>query len=271
MTSFFRSKLADAYAGLLASTQQRVTAFDGRAPAVTFSFDDFPRTALIMGGAILERFGVHGTYYAAPALRDSSGEQGEHFTSDDLDALLAKGHELGSHTYSHVSSRSLSCTDYCADAARGRRTIEEQTRQRAESFSYPFGHVTLRTKRLLAPQFASARGIRPGFNGPQVDLNLLRANRIYGGVDQAAPLQALITENVRRRNWLIFYTHDVRPEPSAYGCTPALFESIVACAAHSGSRILTVAQVLREMGMGSGQCDGVTDASKGASAYQNQF
>jgi hypothetical protein len=84
-------------------------------------------------------------------------------------------------------------------------------------------------------------------------LNLLRANCVYGDLDEAAPLEALIAENRMRKSWLIFYTHDIRPQPSPYGCTPALFESIVACAARSGSRILTVAQTLTEMGVSLSQ------------------
>jgi peptidoglycan/xylan/chitin deacetylase (PgdA/CDA1 family) len=162
MSSFLRTNLGNVRAGLLAWGQRRPVPFAGQAPVITFSFDDFPRTAYTVGGAILERFGARGIYYAAPALRERSDGLGEHFTLGDLEELVDKGHELGSHTYSHVSSRSLSCTDYCAEAARGRRTLEEQTGHAAHSFSYPYGHVTLRTKKLLASQFASARGIRPG-------------------------------------------------------------------------------------------------------------
>jgi hypothetical protein len=44
----------------------------------------------------------------------------------------------------------------------------------------------------------------------------------------------------------MFYTHDVRPKPSPYGCTPALFEFAVSAALESGSRVLTVAQALNE-------------------------
>jgi peptidoglycan/xylan/chitin deacetylase (PgdA/CDA1 family) len=251
MSSFLRTKLGDAHAGLLALAHQRPVSFAGQAPVITFSFDDFPRTAYSIGGAILERFGARGTYYAAPGLQNTAYGLEKHFAWGDLEELLAKGHELGSHTYGHVSCRSLSYTNYYADAVKGQRTLEEQTGQAAQSFSYPFGHVTLQTKKLLSPQFASARGIRPGFNGPQVDLNLLRANRIYGDVDEAPQLERLITENLQRKSWLIFYTHDVQPQPSPYGCTSALLESIVACAARSGSRILTVAQTLREMGVSS--------------------
>ena len=34
-------------------------------PLISFTFDDFPRSALTVGGEILERHGARGTYYAS--------------------------------------------------------------------------------------------------------------------------------------------------------------------------------------------------------------
>jgi peptidoglycan/xylan/chitin deacetylase (PgdA/CDA1 family) len=247
-----RSLLGAARRGMLSSLCRRVVPFASRDAIVSFTFDDFPRNAYNAGGSILEEFGARGTYYAAAGLMNTLGELGEYFCADDLIALLAKGHELGSHTFSHISGRSVSCPVFCADVEKSKQALEELTEVKLSNFSYPFGHVTLRTKKVLAPHVASARGITPGFNGPEIDLNLLRANRLYGDVGQAPRLNALIQENVRRKSWLIFYTHDVRQEPSEYGCTPELFESVVSFAAQSRSRILTVAQTLGELGVLAG-------------------
>jgi hypothetical protein len=108
----------------------------------------------------------------------------------------------------------------------------------------------------LGPTLTSSRSNFAGFNGPDVDLNLLKANRLYGDIDRARSLEELILENVARRSWLIFYTHDIRPGPSIYGCTPAFFESAVSFAARSGSRILTVQEVLAETGAQNGHAKG---------------
>jgi hypothetical protein len=70
---------------------------------------------------------------------------------------------------------------------------------------------------------------------------------LCGDVDQSSRSEALIRENVKRRSWLIFYTHDVRSNASRYGCTPALFESVVSHAARSGTRLLTVRETLAEL------------------------
>ena len=131
------------------------------------------------------------------------------------------------------------------------------------NFSYPFGDVTPAIKKTLGPKLASSRSIFPGLNGPEIDLNLLKANSLYGGSDGAsaenalASAKKLIAENAAQKSWLIFYTHDVQPQPSPYGCTPDLLRSVVSYAAASsgrgaasqnGTRILTIQDALTALG-----------------------
>jgi peptidoglycan/xylan/chitin deacetylase (PgdA/CDA1 family) len=217
---------------------------------VTFSFDDFPRTAYTVGGTILKSLDVRGTYYTAPGLMGTTNHLGEQFCSEDIRSLLRDGHELASHTFSHISSRAVSSSAYWNDVEHGRRAIMEIAGVAdSGNFAYPYGDVTLSTKRTLGPRLCSSRSIFPGLNGPEVDLNLLLANSLYGGDDQFGKAQQLVLENEKRRTWLIFYSHDVRPSPSRYGCTPSLLESVASFAVKRGSRILTVREVLAELGI----------------------
>jgi peptidoglycan/xylan/chitin deacetylase (PgdA/CDA1 family) len=225
-------------------------------PIVSFTFDDFPRTAYSVGGAILEKFGARGTYYVAPGLMNTSDELGEQCHVDDLHSLLEKGHELGSQTFRHSSSRAVSLAAFRADVEKGREALKELTGIDPPNFAYPYGHATLKSKKTLGPTLASSRSIFPGCNGPDLDLNLLKANRLYGDADQSSAVAELIRQNVARKSWLIFYTHDVRPSPSIYGCTPAVFESAVSLTVRSGSRILTVQDVLTELGVQNGHPKG---------------
>lgn len=242
---FLRSQIAHARRKALATLARRDVLLPCDRPLITFTFDDFPRTALTAGGAILQDSGVRGTYYAAPGLIDTQNHLGEHFRQDDLRNLLAAGHELATHTYSHVSARKLGFDSYVQEVEKGYQTLAgipglDVTRQ----FSYPFGDITLRVKKALGPKMQSCRGVYPGLNGLRVDLNLLRANRLCGGTAGLSAVQALIDENSRAKSWLIFYTHDVRPNPSPYGCTPDLLESVVRASVTSGARIGTVAEVM---------------------------
>jgi peptidoglycan/xylan/chitin deacetylase (PgdA/CDA1 family) len=230
---------------LLSSVYSRRVPLGTRGPIVSFTFDDFPQTALTVGGSILKAYGARGTYYTAIGLMNISNHQGDHFRSEDLEALLRDGHELASHTFSHVSCRSVSCSEFRGEVAKGRTAIEELTgRSDSGNFAFPFGEVTLNVKKTVGLDVASSRSIWSGFNGPEVDLNLLRANSLYGDREKCAKVQELILENERRRSWLIFYSHDVRPTPSRFGCTPELLEFAVSFASQRGAFILTVADVV---------------------------
>jgi peptidoglycan/xylan/chitin deacetylase (PgdA/CDA1 family) len=248
-----RSWLGAARRGVLTSLQRRTAPLATQEPIVSFTFDDFPRSAYLVGGSVLENFGMRGTYYAAFGLMNTANELGELFSPDDLHALLDKGHELATHTFSHISCRSVSCSEFRSDVEQGKRAIAELAGVDTANFAYPFGHVTLRTKKALALCLASARSVIPGLNGPEIDLNMLRANRLYGDMDISDAVKDLIQKNVEQKGWLIFYTHDVRSNPSEYGCTPELLEFAVSAAARSGSRILTVQAALAEIGVGTSE------------------
>ena len=90
----------------------------------------------------------------------------------------------------------------------------------------------------------SCRGIYGGVNGPTLDLNLLRANSLYGDMECLDAARQLIEQNNVQKSWLIFYTHDVQPTPSEYGCTPGFLESVVRIAVKDSSQVLPVAEVL---------------------------
>ena len=246
-----RSLASAAQRTVLSSFHRRMVPIGNHGPIVSFTFDDFPRTAYVVAGRILESFGARGTYYVAPNLMGTYNGLGEICNAEDLRSLLEKGHELGTQTLNHPSSRKLSPQAFRLDVEQGILEAEQMVGRQARNFAYPYGHVTLGTKRHLESVVSSSRSIFPGINGPEIDLNLLRANRLYGDMSGAPHVQQLIQQNVAQKGWLIFYTHDVAPNPSEYGCTPEFFQFAVSAAAQSGSPILTVEQFLSEIASGT--------------------
>jgi peptidoglycan/xylan/chitin deacetylase (PgdA/CDA1 family) len=244
-----RHHLGSLRRSVLCSLYRRTVLLGNSRPIVSFTFDDFPRTAYSVGGRILEKFGARGTYYVAAGLMNVSNDLGELFAADDLRCLVEGGHELGTQTFHHSSAREVSLAAFVDDVQEGMKAMEQMGVCNSTNFAYPYGHATLRSKKNLGPVFTSSRSVIPGLNGPEVDLNLLLANRLYGDIDQSRTLEDLILQNEKQKSWLIFYTHDVRPNSSEYGCTPALMEYAVARAARGGSRILTVRQALAEFGV----------------------
>jgi peptidoglycan/xylan/chitin deacetylase (PgdA/CDA1 family) len=251
-----RSLAGAARRTLLCSFHRRTVPIGNHGPVVSFTFDDFPRTAYLTAGRILESLAARGTYYVAPSLMGTDTGLGEICNAEDLRSVLEKGHELGTQTLHHLSSRDLSPQAFRLDVEQGIFEAEKIVGRPARNFSYPYGHVTLGSKKHLESVISSARSVFPGINGsginrPEIDLNLLRANRLYGDMSGAPQVQRLIRQNAAQKGWLIFYTHDVRPNPSEYGCTTEFFESAVSAAAQSGSRILTVQQFLSEIAGGT--------------------
>lgn len=238
------SGLAALHRRLISSLHSRPVSLPQTGPFVSFCFDDFPRTAYTIGGGVLKVFGGRGTYYAAMGLMNCSSDLGDLFTRKDLDCLLTDGHELASHTFGHISCRAVSSRAFENDVRKGQLAIREATGYDSGNFAYPYGHVTILAKKRVGGQMSSCRGIYGGLNGPTADLNLLRANSVYGDVGRFGEIESLLLQNEQRKGWLILYTHDVRQDPSPFGCTPALLELTVARAAAGGARIVPVQEVI---------------------------
>lgn len=239
-----RARLGDVYRQLLCTIHSRPASLRTHGPLVSFCFDDFPRSAYLIGGTILRSCGARGTYYAAAGLINSRNELGEQMTRDDIFSLLEDGHELGTHTFSHISGRRAGTRRFEDDVQRGREAIRELTGTDPENFAYPYGHVTTRLKKKIGAEMRSCRGIFGGINSQWADLNLLRANSLYGASDRTPEVKSLLEENQRQKGWLIFYTHDVSSTPSQFGCTPSLLEECVYLANERGASIVTIGQAL---------------------------
>jgi peptidoglycan/xylan/chitin deacetylase (PgdA/CDA1 family) len=212
---------------------------------VSFTFDDFPRSAYLRAGAILRDHNAYGTYYASLGRMNTEGEWGPYFTDRDLRNLIAGGHELGCHTFDHLRCCSTPLAMYRDNVARNQLALNTLLPDYTlRHFAYPFGEITLAAKRTLNQHFITCRGIFGGINSRWLDLNLLRANRLYSSTVTFHQIDRLIQENARKKGWLIFYTHDVCEEPSPFGCTPQYFEVVVKWAIESGAAILTISQAL---------------------------
>lgn len=247
-----RNRLGDIRRKVWCSFSKRTVSLGQKGPIVSFTFDDFPRSAYLSGAPILESYGARGTYYVSMSLMGTLNNLGEQFRLGDLVALAGRGHEIGSHTFSHLSAQNVDCADFIQNVQKGERAIRSAMgRSPSGNFAYPYGAITLTTKRRVGPGMRSCRGTCRGLNGPQIDLNLLRANPLYGDISAIKLAQKLIQECETRRSWLIFYSHDVSGHPSPYGCTPELVEAVCSFAAKRNVRFLTVDATLAELNQGN--------------------
>jgi len=210
-------------------------------PVVSFTFDDFPRSALHNAGAILKQHGCAGSYYASAGRMGR--EEGDLFVAEDLERLLADGHELGCHTFHHYDAMFTSPWRFEASIAQNRRALQTIVPGAAvRTLAYPLSNPNAGVKRAAGRHSACCRGGGQTLNSGSADLNCLKGFFLEQSRDRPQAIFEMIRQNKDERGWLIFATHDVCEAPSPYGCVPELFEAIVEAALDSGARVLTVAQ-----------------------------
>lgn len=211
-------------------------------PIISFTFDDFPRSALLEGASILERFGARGTYYTSLGLMGTEAPPGTMFVEEDLHAVVERGHELGCHTFGHCHSWNTTPAVFEQSVIRNREALKEiLPRASFRTLSYPIAMPRATTKRRIARYFTCCRGGGHTVNTGIADLNFVRAYFVERAREHPTTLTKLVDFACREKGWLVFATHDICDSPSPYGCTPHFFESIVQYAANSGARIMPVA------------------------------
>ncbi|MES2693324.1 MAG: polysaccharide deacetylase family protein [Verrucomicrobiota bacterium] len=214
----------------------------GRA-IISFTFDDFPRSALLEGGAILEHYNLAGTYYTALGLSGRTTVCGEMFHVDELPSLLDLGHELGCHTFDHHPAWETDPVTFESSVLHNADALKEHLpHAHFRTLSYPISYPRPETKDRVGYRFVCCRGGGQTFNHGTVDLNYLSAFFLEQSIHRPRAVRDAILANQAAGGWLIFATHDVCAEPSPYGCTPEFFRDIVHFAVDSGALILPVGQ-----------------------------
>ncbi len=218
-------------------------------PLVSVSFDDFPRSAATVAREALERRGWRGTYYASAGLAGQVNHLGRLFAAEDIVSLEAAGHEIGCHTFSHGDASRSRPFDLIADVERNCLALGQMgLTQAPTTFAFPYGQASPAAKRALMTRYRALRSVRPGINRDGADRALLTVAALEGGEAGIARAIALIEAACREPGWVILYGHDVRDEPSPWGCTPAELERVLAAVAASDAEVLTVRGALDRLG-----------------------
>ena len=209
-------------------------------PIISFTFDDFPRSAYHTAGAILNAQGFRGTYYAALGLMGTREPVGEIFSREDLASLVVDGHELGCHTFGHCHAWNTAPAAFEQSIIDNARRLEELLPEASfKTLSYPLSNPRLSTMRRVARHFACCRVGGQAYNAGVVDPGLLSAYFLEQAKDLDS-VKRMIDRSSDGCGWLIFATHDVCETPSRWGCSPGFFEDVVNYASSSGASVLPV-------------------------------
>lgn len=234
-----KGKLRRRYARL---THRRPARLTLDRPVVSFTFDDVPESAVHEGAPVLEAEGVRGTWYLCAGLFGNDGHMGRFADAGDARRLASAGHEIACHTRDHIDCHRADDDRLLADVQANVAALRELGGSAAH-FAFPYGEVGPRAKRLLGPRYGSLRGVHAGLVHDGGDRNQLPAVGIEGE-DGEARARGWIDRAVAGKAWLILFTHDVRANPSPWGCTPGALARLVQYAKGQGCDIRTVGEVL---------------------------
>ncbi len=222
---------------------RRLFPMRNRGPVVSFTFDDFPRSAVLVAGEILRENNARGTYYTSLGLMGQEGPVGRLFTLPDLQKAVADGHELGCHSYGH-------CDAWLTPPAVFERSVEENRQALGRlmprgvfpTLSYPIACPRPGTKRRVSRRFVCCRSGGQRANFRRVSATAVNAFFIEQARGDVDAMKRLIDANAADNGWLVLATHDVEAHPTRYGCTPDVFRTLVRHAAASGARLLPMAE-----------------------------
>ena len=218
---------------------------------ISITFDDFPHTAWSEGGAVLASHGVKGTYYVSGRLCGSEMDGQEQFWESDLAALSEAGHEVGCHTFDHISALKTSARSFARSIEANARFLSERLGGRkATSFAYPYGDVSLGALSTVAANYTSGRLVVGDCNKSILRPLLLGALAFESARPEADRWEQVVEQAAAERQWLVIMTHDVQDRPSAYGCTPKALDALLTAARKAGLRAAPVDDVMRAGGVG---------------------
>ena len=213
----------------------------GQRAVVSFTFDDFPHSALAAGGRILADAGVAGTYYASLGLMHHDSPTGRLFSAEDVPELLSQGHELGCHTYDHRHAWHTPSRAFERSVLQNRHALDQLVPGAVfRTFSYPIAAPWPPNKAKVARYFTCCRGGGQRSNTGVADLNQLSAFFLERARGQIDVVRNLIHCNRAVGGWLIFATHDVTEHPTSFGCTPGFFREVVHQTLASGALVLSI-------------------------------
>jgi len=208
----------------------------------SLSFDDIPVTAWTEAGPVLEQHGIKATYYVCGGLSGGFNMGLPQFETAHLQDLYEAGHEVGCHTYEHVSTLTLSPAELDASLARNAEWVEERLDGHVmRTFAYPFGDCALGSKPAIDSRFLCGRGVRDGVNAGRADRANLQAIGLESRRLPGYDLEALMSKTAAENGWLIAYGHDVMDGPTPYGCTPDDLDRVIRLAKAADLEILPVA------------------------------
>ena len=216
--------------------------------AISLTFDDARTSQLDTGIPLLNKYGLHGTFFLSPDIAESR--------LADWQAAALNGHEMGNHTLTHPCS---DCYDFSHDRGNGlefydleriaadidaaNEWIRERFGAAPRTFAYPCGQTYVGRGRehqsyvpLVAERFLAGRVFCHSIPNPPNRVDLAQVWSEDADRRRPGDVLPLLEDCLARGHWLVLTAHDVAPEHTQ-GIPPETLESICRWAREKGDAV----------------------------------
>ena len=214
-------------------------------PTVCFTFDDAPASVVENALPLLDARGWKATIYISTGLIGQKTHHGRMMTADEIRDVAARGHEIGAHGHTHSDASVRPVAEVEREARINRATFARLGVPEPVSYAWPYGQTRPDLKRALARHYMSLRGIASVSHRKRVDLNQVGSWKLFGSTVGACLRE--LDRLQRRPGLMTLFTHDVRRDPTEWGCTPEDFAHVADRVAAMDAKVVSVGEAVREL------------------------
>lgn len=223
---------------------------------VSLTFDDGWKNIYTYGAPLLAQYNMKSTQYLnSQPIQEAYPD---YMTPADVQALIAAGHEIASHTATHADLTTLTVDQIDQELTTCNAYLAAITNNQASlNFASPFGNYNTTTLTEIQKYNTSHRSVESGYNSKD-NFNVfnIKVQNIVANTT-TAQVEAWVNEAIATKTWLVLVYHDVTPTlpPDAVGLapadqywtTPADLQTELSHIASTGVTVSTIKDALAEL------------------------
>lgn len=212
------------------------------APMVSITFDDGKLTSYLNGAQQLDAYGFKGTYYVNPGLFGTAGYMKQENAFD----LLNRGHQIGSHTNTHIDLTSFTPDDVVRELDTSNQAVHALGVQIID-FASPYGKQDDAILPFVMARQATNRGTEAGINTKQ-NFNPSNLKGLFMRKEVTdLELRTYLSRAKNYNGWLILIYHEIEVGDSPFVLDKATLERHLQIIKESGVQVRTVRSAMTQL------------------------
>ncbi len=215
---------------------------------VSITFDDGIESTYTNGYSLMEKYGLDGTFYIISSV---IGNDPYYMTLDQLKALKASGHEIGSHSVTHPELINLTNTQINTELQKSRNNLQNWLSLNVTDFATPHGEYNSNVLTYAKKYYTSHRSVDVGFNSREnFDIYNIKVQNVVASTT-TAQIMDWVNQAVAQHTWLVLVYHAVDSNTSIpdanWNTLPTDLDAQLAGIKASGAAVLPVNAALTEI------------------------